>query len=142
LVATALTGFTLVAAIFLTADFAHAGEDAPARVPSGDSACSCPDYKEQFYRPKFADLRPELDESDEIAALESVQYALSTVGDGASYVWRRGRLSGLVQPTSSFRNPAGAICRHLIVLLTTGQQTQKAEGVACRLPNGLWQLEG
>ena len=48
----------------------------------------------------------ELDEKDEIAALERIQYALSEVSDGKTYVWRRwhGRLSGIVQPTASFKD--------------------------------------
>jgi surface antigen len=85
-----------------------------------------------------------LDEKDEIAALERIQYALSEVGDGKTYVWRRwhGRLSGLVQPTASFKDESGKVCRHLIVLMTTGQRTKKQEGIACRLPSGRWQLEG
>jgi surface antigen len=86
----------------------------------------------------------QLDEKDEIAALERVQYALSEVGDGKTYVWRRwhGKLSGLIQPTASFKDPSGKVCRHLVVLMTTGRNTKKQEGIACRLPSGRWQLEG
>ena len=86
----------------------------------------------------------QLDEKDEIAALERIQYALSEVSDGKTYVWRRwhGRLSGLVQPTTSFKGDDGRICRHLIVLMTTGPTTRKQEGIACRLPSGRWQLDG
>jgi surface antigen len=85
-----------------------------------------------------------LDEKDEIAALERIQYALSEVGDGKTYVWRRwhGRLSGIVQPTASFKDNSGKVCRHLIVLMTTGKTTKKQEGIACRLPSGRWQLDG
>jgi surface antigen len=85
-----------------------------------------------------------LDEKDEIAALERIQYALSEVGDGKTYVWRRwhGKLSGLIQPTTSFKDPNGKICRHLVVMMTTGRNTKKQEGIACRLPSGRWQLEG
>jgi surface antigen len=85
-----------------------------------------------------------LDDKDEIAALERIQYALSEVGDGKTYVWRRwhGRLSGLVQPTASFKDNGGKVCRHLIVLMTTGKVTKKQEGIACRLPSGRWQLDG
>jgi len=85
-----------------------------------------------------------LDEKDEIAALERIQYALSEVGDGKTYVWRRwhGKLSGLIQPTGSFKDGDGKICRHLIVMMTTGKNTKRQEGIACRLPSGRWQLEG
>jgi hypothetical protein len=85
-----------------------------------------------------------LDEKDEIAALERIQFALSEVGDGKTYVWKRwhGRLSGIVQPTSSFKDESGKVCRHLIVLMTTGKNTKRQEGIACRLPSGRWQLDG
>lgn len=86
----------------------------------------------------------QLDEADEIAALERVQFALSEVGDGKTYVWRRwhGRLSGIVQLTASFKDDGGKVCRHLVVLMTTGKNTKKQEGIACRLPSGRWQLDG
>jgi surface antigen len=85
-----------------------------------------------------------LDENDEIAALEAVRVALTEVGDGSTYVWHRanGRLSGLVQPTGSFKDLAGRPCRHIIVILSSGGHSAKIEGVACRLANGRWQLDG
>lgn len=88
--------------------------------------------------------RYQLDEKDEIAALERIQYALTEVGDGKTYVWRRwhGKLSGLVQPTASFKDSSGKICRHLIVLMTNGPTSKRQEGIACRLPSGRWQLDG
>ncbi len=120
--------------------------------PAASAPCQCSDpaTKERSSgRPKFAELPPvaqraALDETDEIAALESVQFALSEVGDGASYVWHRnnGRLSGMVQPVASFRDQQGQICRHMVMILTAGTHSKKAEGVACRLPSGQWKLEG
>lgn len=85
-----------------------------------------------------------LDDTDRIAALESIQFALTEVGDGASYIWHRnnGRLSGLVKPTSSFRAGSGEVCRHVMVMLTSGTRSRQTEGVACRLPSGQWRLEG
>ncbi len=177
LAATTITGFGLVAAVFLSPDFAMAAEArsapaarssnqaAPHGAPqqpaepapampaepaspadrSGGAACSCPQPKEKlWHRPKFADLRFALDEADEMAALESVQLALSEVGDGSTYVWHRfhGRLSGIVQPTSSFKDASGGICRHIVVMLSSGPETKRTEGIACRLADGRWQLEG
>ncbi len=163
---TTFTGFAFVASIFLAPDLAFAGEagrqqaSGELRAPkspkpaapgnttgNGGSApsCTCPGSRERLWsRPKFAELRAELDEADEIAALESVQVALSEVGDGASYVWHRhnGRLSGVVQPTASFKDGSGNVCRHVVVLLSSGADSRKAEGVACRLADGRWLLEG
>lgn len=128
-------------ASMLAAGFAFATEE-----QAGGPRCSCPDT--QSAKPRFAEVTP-LDDQDEIAALEAVQIALSRTDDGNHYVWRwhGGRLAGVVQPTTSFRNAQGAICRHLYMLLTTGvaatgMRTRKTEGIACRLPNGRWQLEG
>jgi hypothetical protein len=156
--ATLLSGFFLAACVFLLPGMAEAGEQPSsppiageedvADVPAGDdkttSPCTCPESSPKSGKPKFAELQSDLDDADEAAALESVQLALSKVGDGAAYIWHRsnGRLSGLVQPTSSFRNGKGSICRHLILMLTTGDKTRKTEGIACRADNGLWQLEG
>lgn len=158
--ASAITAFCLVAAIVLSPDFALAGSPAPASTGapssqppadppaagrSGGVQCGCPPSKDKLWsRPKFADYRLVLDEADHIAALESVQIALTELGDGASYVWHRqhGRLSGIVQPTASFKDTDGNVCRHVVVMLTAGTDTKKTEGVACRLPDGRWQLEG
>jgi hypothetical protein len=95
-------------------------------------------------KPKFAEANATLDENDEIAALEAIRVALTEVGDGATYVWHRrhGRLSGIVRPTASFMDPAGRVCRHIVLIMTVGTATGRAEGIACRLEYGRWQLDG
>lgn len=92
----------------------------------------------------YPDFRQSLDEVDELATLDAIHVALSQVGDGGSYVWHRnhGRLSGVFQPTQSFKDTAGQVCRHLVVTLTSGAVVRRTEGIACRLVNGRWQLEG
>jgi surface antigen len=87
---------------------------------------------------------PHFEASDELATLEALHLALTEVGDGASYVWHRrnGRLSGVIQPTSSFVDRVGRVCRHLIVVLSAGAYSKRTEGIACRLATGVWQLEG
>ena len=94
--------------------------------------------------PPYAGAAAGLDENDEIAALEAIRVALSEVSDGGTYVWRRqhGRLSGIVQPTVSFKNAAGRVCRHILLIMTVGTATGRAEGIACRLATGRWQLDG
>ena len=95
-------------------------------------------------KPKFAETNAHLDENDEIAALEAIRVALTEVGDGGTYVWYRqhGRLSGIVQPTASFKDLAGRVCRHILLIMTVGTATGRAEGIACRLGDGRWQLDG
>ena len=142
LAAGGLTAFVLAASVFVSSDFATAAEAAnPAPPPS----CSCPNSGAQkSSKPKFADLRTPLDESDEIAALESVQFALTEVADGSSYIWHRshGRLSGVVKPLTSFKDSRGSVCRHVLVVFNGADETKKTETVACRLASGVWQING
>lgn len=134
----------LAGVVFLSPAAVVAGE--PGQASPG---CTCPgnnklDRERLWPRPKLAEARPALDGSDETAALEAVQVALSEVGDGSTYVWQRrgGRISGLVQPTTSFKDAKGRVCRHLVITLASGAYSRKAEGIACRLDDGVWQLEG
>jgi surface antigen len=147
--ASAATAFCVVAALFLAPDFATAAEPLAATEEAGRTPCSCPESSQRPVKPKFAEMaKPDstrtVDDSDEAAALSSVLHALRNTADGAKYVWHRknGRLSGIVNPTSSFKNADGSICRHIIVMLTTGDKTKKTEGVACRSPDGRWTLDG
>lgn len=138
-VLTALTGFVAAALVFV------AGGPAFSTEPARDAAeCACPNAEKKS-RPSFAALHtPKLTERHEIAALESIQMGLTRMDDGSPFVWRHasGNLSGIVRPTASFRNAEGRLCRHVVVLLTTGYKTSTAEGIACRLPNRRWVLEG
>ncbi len=135
----------LAAVVLLGPGLALAGDNEP----SVTSPCTCPDDRKLdrqklWPRPKLADLRPVLDDRDELATLEALQVALSEVGDGSSYVWHRpgGMISGVIQPTSSFKDAGGKICRHIELVLTAGAHSRKMEGIACRLPTGKWQLDG
>lgn len=113
--------------------------------PAGNSGKIDQEQREKLWpRPSLAELKSTLDDTDAVAALEAVQLALTEVGDGATYVWHRkhGRLSGAVQPTSSFRDGTGHVCRHIIMALTSGNYSRKAEGIACRQRDGVWVLEG
>ena len=121
---------------------AAAQEVRPAQPPC---SCSLPQEAPRASpRPKFADHSQGLDDTDEIATLDAIRVALSEVGDGSTYVWhsQNGRLSGVIQPTVSFKDTAGRVCRHIVLVLTTGVRSGRVEGVACRLTDGRWQLEG
>jgi len=110
LAAVAATAFVLAAQVLLGSSAAFGGSDewatsvspaAPANAPTQIPLSLVPGTTVDIAVPP-----PKLDEKDEIAALERIQYALSEVGDGKTYVWRRwhGRLSGIVQPTASFKD--------------------------------------
>ncbi|WP_287958995.1 RT0821/Lpp0805 family surface protein [Filomicrobium sp.] len=121
---------------------------ADAQTSSANAECKDTQNGGQTLRPKFAGLSAPavtvFDVSDQRAALESVQYALTEISDGASYVWHRGhgKLSGVVQPTQSFKDANGKICRHFVVMLASGTYTKRTETVACRTEDGIWQLDG
>jgi hypothetical protein len=98
---------------------------------------------EAWSQPTAPDQLASPDEADEIAALEAIRIALTEVGDGNAYVWhqRNGHLSGLVQPTTSFKDPTGRVCRHILLLIVRGDRMGRVEGTACRLGGGRWNLE-
>ncbi len=92
----------------------------------------------------LAELRAGLGELDRAHALGAVQLALSEIGDGQAYVWRNPerQLTGVVQPTATFRAANRQLCRHVVVALTLGQYRKSIEGIACRGLNGRWSLSG
>jgi hypothetical protein len=134
-------------ALVLAPGFVHATDPAPDTA-QGPSTCPCPATPEDTrpsLRPRYADAAPpRLDISDEAATLEAVHVALSELGDGASYVWQRrgSKLSGIISPTTSFKDAQGRVCRHLVVTLTAGERTARTEGIACRMADKSWRLEG
>ncbi|MBS0242758.1 MAG: hypothetical protein JSS20_11320 [Proteobacteria bacterium] len=136
----------LAAAALLAGTGAKAGERRV--VPPGTATAPVTSSYEDLFgsgtRPSQVVVRPTFDARDEAAALEAVQIALTEVGDGSTYVWYRhsGLLSGLVQPTQSFRDALGRVCRHIVVTLYDTTRSSRTEGIACRLSDGDWQLEG
>jgi len=133
LVTVFIAAFVFVAIILLSSDYARADDAQSAEWPR---KCEGTNQIERASR--------KLNEGDQIALLERLQYALSAIGDGSTYVWRRwhGNLSATVHPTASFKDDTGQVCRHVVILLTNGKRNKKTEGIACRLPSGRWQLDG
>lgn len=103
-----------------------------------------PAYAEPSIDNSIGPIKPPLDFSDEIAALDAVQIALTEAADGSTYIWQRhhGRLNGAIRMTGTFRGGDGRICRHLVMSLTAGRYTRKTEGIACRDKDRVWSLEG
>ena len=91
-------------------------------------------------------MRPSswLGQNDEHATLLAIHTALSSVGDGGAYVWRRGNglLDGLIRPTTSFKDKAGNVCRHVVIRLNSRRYSREIEGIACRDAAGAWTLSG
>lgn len=125
-----LAGLFLFASVLVASDPLRAEPPAPAAHPT--------------YEPNARTWRLPLDASDELAALDAVQIALTEAADGATYVWQRhhGRLNGAVRMTSTFRGSDGRLCRHLVMTLSSGGYSRKTEGIACRDGDHVWSLEG
>jgi hypothetical protein len=151
--ALAIAAICVLGAILVTSPaLVHATDTAPAATTRPAPAApepitpgaATPNTNKPSPRPRYADAMPRLDTSDEAATLEAVHLALSELGDGASYVWHRrgGRLSGVINPTTSFKDRDGRVCRHLVMTLSAGPHTARTEGVACRLADRSWRLEG
>jgi hypothetical protein len=68
---------------FVSAEFVWAVEPASDRAAA--AACLCPKGGDGGSS-KLTDLKNELDQNDGLAALESVQFALTEVADGSSYL--------------------------------------------------------
>ena len=92
----------------------------------------------------LATLKSQLSAADHRAALEAMQYALTELGDGATFVWHRkaGLISGMVRPTASFVDARGSVCRHLVFKLSVANYSKQIEGDACRSKNKQWQVAG
>ena len=160
LVACMATAFFLVATVFIGSAGVLAAEPKRKAASAPTARCTCPEAGgaakspaadpapgnagNPWSNPKFSDAKATLDQSDEIATLEALQVTLSEMGDGTTYVWHRGhgRLSGAFQATSSFKDATGKVCRHVVMILSSGTYNRKSEGIACRLATGVWQLEG
>ena len=129
-VAAPLAGLFLFASVLMASDPLRAEPLAPAAYPS--------------FEQNATPARPVLDASDEFAALDAVQIALTEAADGSTYVWQRhhGRLNGAIRMTRTFRASDSRLCRHLVMTLTAGRYTRKTEGIACRDRDRVWSLEG
>lgn len=144
-----LTGFALIVVVLLSADVASAQE---VSFKPGTFSCLPPDTQEceqavtatKNHRRAIAASRAKLTAHDRDATLRSIQFALSNVGDGGSYVWHRanGRVSSVIRPTESFKDPSGRICRHIVVTFMSGDFTRATETVACRRASGVWEISG
>ena len=142
------TAVFLVAFVLLTDDFAYAADsatsDSATAASQGSAPLATPPGTVLALPAPRSRSQVAFDDSDAVAALDALDTALSEVGDGGTYVWRRrdGQLSGTARPTSSFKSASGQPCRHLVVTLQSRDRTRSLETIACRLPDKRWQLDG
>lgn len=59
---------------------------------------------------------------------------------GDTIQWNDGGASGAVVPTREGRDTAGRYCREFQQQIVVGQRSQSGYGVACRQPDGAWEI--
>jgi surface antigen len=116
----------------------------PSRLEAQSPATAAPGSGLLDQIPDFAALQVLLEPADELAVLEAIHVGLSDAADGSTYLWQRRNslIGGSVQPTASFRDPDGRVCRHFVVQVQLGPHLRRAEGLACRQPDKSWVLSG
>lgn len=114
----------------------------PLRSSGASSGPQIPPGISQLRVTTLAELRSRLDDSDLLVALQALHFALSQVGDGGTYVWRKRsrQLMGVIKPTMAFRDEDGRVCRHVVYVLMLGSYSKSIEGIACRGLTGNWTL--
>ena len=83
-----------------------------------------------------------LDQRDRRLAAETAARAFETAPTGSSVPWTNPDTgnSGSITPTRTWQEPSGQYCREYQQEVIVGGQKEQAYGVACRQPDGSWQI--
>ncbi|WP_375318615.1 RT0821/Lpp0805 family surface protein [Candidatus Tisiphia endosymbiont of Oplodontha viridula] len=83
-----------------------------------------------------------MDEHDRQLAQLSSQKALETGASGQSVEWRNPDSGnyGYVTPERTFKNERGQYCREYTHAIVVSGKQEKAYGIACRKPDGQWEI--
>lgn len=81
-----------------------------------------------------------MDENDRLRAEQATQEALEFYPSGDAVSWDNpdSGYSGSTVPQPAFRSDTGETCRRYTQTIEIDGQLERAEGVACRQPNGYW----
>ncbi len=73
---------------------------------------------------------------------QTSQHALETAKVGSISSWRNPNSgnSGTITPTRTLANGDGKVCREFTQTINTTGKSQKNSGIACRQPDGRWQV--
>ncbi len=82
-----------------------------------------------------------MDENDRLRAAESTQEALEYYPSGEAATWENpdSGFSGSTVPQPAYLADDGQTCRRYTQTIEIDGRLERAEGVACRQPNGYWQ---
>ena len=83
-----------------------------------------------------------LDRADQLAMQHATQSTLETVPAGTTNTWHNPDSGnrGTITPTQTYQQSDGAYCREYTQTVTVGGRTEEAYGIACRQPDGSWQI--
>lgn len=72
------------------------------------------------------------------------QKALEQGQPGQTFPWSNPQsgVSGTVTPSGYYQNAQGKYCREYTQTITVGGRVEEGYGVACRQPDGSWQIQG
>jgi hypothetical protein len=71
---------------------------------------------------------------------EAAQVRATAAPVGETIYWREGNASGYVTATREGTSSAGRYCREFQHEVTIGGKSEQAYGIACRQPDGSWEL--
>ena len=85
-----------------------------------------------------------LDAADQQAAYRTEQAALERYPDGQTVRWSNPNNGnyGYTVPQTTYQTSSGQYCREYQTTIIVGGQPETARGVACRQPDGSWQVSG
>ncbi|MFW2439614.1 MAG: RT0821/Lpp0805 family surface protein [Arenicellales bacterium] len=73
-------------------------------------------------------------------AHEAAQIRATTAPVGETVIWNQGGASGSVTATRDGTSTSGRYCREFQQEVTVGNKREQAYGVACRQPDGSWEI--
>lgn len=84
-----------------------------------------------------------MDRADMMYYRQTSQKALETVSSGQSLPWKNPESGhhGTVTPMNYYQTASGQYCREYQQSITVGGQSHEGYGVACRQPDGSWEIK-
>lgn len=88
-------------------------------------------------------LGASMDKADMMYYNQASQQALETAQPGQSLPWSNPQSgnSGVITPSNYYQTASGQYCREYTQTIRVGGQTKQGYGVACRQPDGSWQIQ-
>jgi len=84
-----------------------------------------------------------LDQRDKDLAMKQAQYSLENSRSGQTSEWRNpdSGHSGTFTPTRTYQDSSGRQCREYQQEILVEGEKHQSHGIACRMPDGTWQIQ-